>query len=194
MCLDIQGLTLWKSHWKVKKLVTEIMRITWLNGSMAIQPHCQRKRKRGWRLQRELVTRKSGILNRIKIPASNECALAVNLLHLSDFYFWILFSCRNLIVKNKLVIMHTVAATYMLAFKRVLLAQPMWRSAQDLVFWCLQFVRLQCVFSDQIQLIVHLCVACVRHLTNLFWQLQLEMVRIPPSHIFDSRIRSSGHI
>lgn len=47
MHLEIQGLTLWNSHWKVRKLVTEMARISWLNGSMATRPHCgttERKR------------------------------------------------------------------------------------------------------------------------------------------------------
>ena len=48
MRVDIQGLTLWKSHWKVKKLVTEMVRISWLNGSMATRPHCgTTERKKG---------------------------------------------------------------------------------------------------------------------------------------------------
>lgn len=38
--VDTQGLTLWKSHWKVRKLVTEMVRMSWLNGSMATQLRC----------------------------------------------------------------------------------------------------------------------------------------------------------
>lgn len=38
--VDTQGLTLWKSHWKVRKLDTEMVRISWLNGSMATQLRC----------------------------------------------------------------------------------------------------------------------------------------------------------
>lgn len=37
---DTQGLTLWKSHWKVRKLVTEMARMSWLNGSMATRVRC----------------------------------------------------------------------------------------------------------------------------------------------------------
>lgn len=45
MRIDIQGLTLWKSHWKVRKLVTEMVRMSWLNGSMATQLHCKTKKR-----------------------------------------------------------------------------------------------------------------------------------------------------
>lgn len=44
--MDTQGLTLWKSHWKARKLVTEMVRISWLNGSMATRVHCGRMERR----------------------------------------------------------------------------------------------------------------------------------------------------
>lgn len=40
MRLDTQGLPLWKSHWKMRKLVTEMTRMSWLKGSMATRLCC----------------------------------------------------------------------------------------------------------------------------------------------------------
>ncbi|TNN84666.1 hypothetical protein EYF80_005081 [Liparis tanakae] len=55
MRLDVQGLTLWKSHWKAKKLVTEMARMSWLNGSMATQPDCGREEgKEGKKMSRAI--------------------------------------------------------------------------------------------------------------------------------------------
>lgn len=40
MRLDTQGLPLWKSHWKMRKLVTEMTKMSWLKGSMATRLCC----------------------------------------------------------------------------------------------------------------------------------------------------------
>lgn len=41
MRLDTQGLPLWKSHWKTRKLVTEMTKMSWLKGSMATRLCCR---------------------------------------------------------------------------------------------------------------------------------------------------------
>lgn len=41
MRLDTQGLPLWKSHWKMRKLVTEMTKMSWLKGSMATRLCCR---------------------------------------------------------------------------------------------------------------------------------------------------------
>lgn len=45
MCVEAQGLPLWKSHWKMTKLVTEMVKMSWLNGSMATRPCCGQTEK-----------------------------------------------------------------------------------------------------------------------------------------------------
>lgn len=45
MCVDTQGLPLWKSHWKMTKLVTEMVKMSWLNGSMATCLCCGKMEK-----------------------------------------------------------------------------------------------------------------------------------------------------
>ena len=43
---EIQGLTLWNNHWKVKKLTSAMSRMIWLKASMASLPNCKGGQKR----------------------------------------------------------------------------------------------------------------------------------------------------